>query len=360
MTNKKVLLLSKYARQGASSRLRTLQYCPYVESAGYHIKIHSLFSASYLDDLYLTGSRAKLAVFRRYMDRLRVLMTARQYDVVWIEKEVFPYLPAIAERLLNLLRVPFVVDYDDAIFHNYDQSSNPVVRNILGRKIDVVMRKASHVVVGNTYLGDRAHAAGALAITVIPTVVDAARYDPELKPQGHKPVIGWIGSPSTQKFLMDVAPALSAACKKHGARLLVVGASDALAEAFDGIDLEVVPWSEDSEADFIAQMNVGIMPLNDGLWEKGKCGYKLIQYMAMTVPVIASPVGANIDIIERGRCGFLAGSLQEWTTALDTILTDVSAQVRLGESGRAAVLSHYCVDAQVPSLIAVFDTVTGK
>ena len=360
MTNKRILLLSKYARQGASSRLRTLQYGPYFESSGYHIEIHSLFSSSYLDSLYSTGDRSKLAVLKLYFDRLKVLMTARNYDVVWVEKEVFPYLPAAAERLFNFFDIPFVVDYDDAIFHNYDQSRNPVVRTVLGRKIDVVMRMASHVVVGNTYLGDRAHAAGAQAVTVIPTVVDAARYDPELKRHGQRPVIGWIGSPSTQKFLVDVAPALSAACKKHGAMLLVVGASDALAEVFDGTDLEIAPWSEDSEAYYIAQMNVGVMPLNDGPWEKGKCGYKLIQYMAMAVPVIASPVGANIDIVERGRCGFLAESLQQWTVALDTILTDVSAQVRLGESGRAVVLSHYSVDAQVPSLIAVFDAVTGE
>ncbi|PHQ26780.1 glycosyl transferase family 1 [Marinobacter guineae] len=350
----KILLLSKYSRKGASTRLRSLQYLPFLEAEGFQITVSSLFDDQYLDLLYKHGKRAPLRTVMLYVRRLFVLLSVFRYDLIWIEKEIFPYLPALAERILHWLGKRYVVDYDDAIFHNYDLSGNSVLRRALGRKIDVVMRYARCVVAGNDYLAGRAKTAGAVRVELVPTVVDATRYNSNESSPAAKPVIGWIGSPSTQSYVVGMARALTSLCQKHNARLLLVGASDDIVSEFPGLDVEVVPWSEAFEAELIAQMDIGIMPLSDGPWEKGKCGYKLIQYMAGGIPVIASPVGVNVDIVGANQCGLLAANTAEWEVALDKLLESPAQRLQLGKAGRKAVETQYSLAVQAPVLAGIF------
>lgn len=350
----KILLLSRYSRKGASSRLRLLQYLPFLETEGFQITVSSLFGDQYLDQLYRQGKRAPLLMIMLYLRRLFVLFSASRYDLIWIEKEIFPYMPALAERMLHCLGKRYVVDFDDAIFHNYDLSGNPILRYVLGRKIDVVMRYANCVVVGNDYLASRANMSGAVRIELVPTVVDSMRYGQIASSMAARPVIGWIGSPSTQRYVCDIQQALTSLCQKHNARLLLVGASADIATEFPGLDVEVVPWSEASEAELIAQMDIGIMPLPDGLWEKGKCGYKLIQYMACGIPVIASPVGVNVDIVGASQCGLLAANAAEWEAALAKLLESPAQRLQLGRAGRQAVENWYSLSVQAPVLASIF------
>jgi glycosyltransferase involved in cell wall biosynthesis len=350
----KILLLSKYSRKGASTRLRSLQYLPYMESKGFHVTVTSLFDDQYLDQLYRHGKRAPLHMAMRYLRRLFVLLGAFRYDLIWIEKEMFPYMPALAERLLHWLGKRYVVDYDDAIFHNYDLSGNLVLRKVLGRKIDVVMRYASCVVVGNDYLASRAKAAGAVCVELVPTVVDARRYNSKESSLAVSPVIGWIGSPSTQRYVTDIAQTLTSLCQKYDARLLLIGASADIVSKFPGLNVEVEPWSEASEVELIARMDIGIMPLPDGPWEKGKCGYKLIQYMACGIPVIASPVGVNVEIVGTFHCGLLADNLAEWEATLTQLLESKALRHQLGRAGRQAVEDRYSLQVQAPILAGIF------
>lgn len=349
----KILLLSKYSRKGASTRLRSLQYLPYLESNGFQVTVSSLFDDQYLVQLYRHGRRPLLRMVWLYLRRLYVLLSARRFDLIWIEKEIFPYMPAVAERLLKWLGKRYIVDYDDAIFHNYDLSGNPLLRRFMGRKIDVVMRHAGCVIAGNDYLAKRAKAAGAMRIENIPTVVDATRYRVGARSILDRPVIGWIGSPSTQKYVVAIECALTRLCQTHNARLLLIGASPDIATQFPGLDVEVVSWSEASEAELIAQMDIGIMPLPDGPWEKGKCGYKLIQYMASGIPVIASPVGVNVDIVGVSQCGLLAGSVAEWEVALAQLMASPALQHQLGMAGRQAVENTYSLQVQAPVLASI-------
>ncbi|NML15084.1 glycosyltransferase family 4 protein [Azohydromonas caseinilytica] len=350
----KVLLLSKYSRTGASSRLRTLQYLPYLASQGIEVTTQTLFDEAYLANLYASGRRSARHVGNCYVQRLSTLRQAGRYDLLWIEKELFPYFPALAEALLRRSGKKYVVDYDDAIFHHYDLASSRIFRTVLGRKIDNVMRYAACVVAGNDYLAARARAAGARRTEIIPTVVDHTRYRLRPMTPTARPVIGWIGSPSTQKYLLDIREALKTACATQGARLVVVGGTPQIAEELRDINVEVVKWSEDSEADCIARFDVGIMPLRDGPWEQGKCGYKLIQYMACGVPVIASRVGANIDIVEKSQSGLLAGSIPEWSEGFRRLLGSAEERRRLGQLGREAVVSHYSLQSQAPVLAGIF------
>lgn len=290
------------------------------------------------------------------MDRARLLRACRSADLLWIEYEALPYMPFWLEDALMPSGVPYVVDYDDAVFHNYDLSRHWLVRKLLGRKIDRVMAGATAVICGNSYLADRARHAGASSVETVPTVVDADRYLESSEPgksQGPAPVIGWIGSPSTQRYVLELKPVLERLHRESGARLVLVGAQAFLAEEFGDLPVEVRPWSEESEARSISEFDIGIMPLLDGPWERGKCGYKLIQYMAGGKPVVASPIGVNREIVEDWACGVLADGSEQWFEALSGLLNSPEARQELGKQGRRAVEEHYSLQVQAPRLASI-------
>ena len=345
----KVLLLSRYGPLGASSRVRFLQYLPYFRSQGVEVTVKPLLSDAYLQALYSGGSRWR-EVVRGYAGRILALLGARRFDVVIIEKELFPFMPAIAERFLRLIGVPYVVDYDDALFHRYDCHSSVWVRRLLGKKIDSVMRHATTVIVGNNYLAEHAHRAGSNRVEIIPTVVDAERYQPKQKTDAEVPIVGWIGTPNTSRYLTPLLPVFEALQKEMSVRFVAVGARS---EDFAGTPVETCPWSEETEVDSIQQFDIGIMPLEDSPWERGKCGYKLIQYMACGVPVIASPVGVNCEIVIPDENGLLADTPDEWKQALLRLLqTDTSTRHAMGRVGRKCVVDWYSLQAQAPRLMA--------
>jgi len=354
--SKRILVLTKYPRMGASSRLRTLQYLPLLEEQGFEFTVQSLFDDDYLKNLYQRGKRSKLAIIKYYSKRLKSLLTVGSCDLIWIEYEVFPYLPAFVERALNIFGKEYIVDYDDAIFHHYDMSNNPLIRKVLSKKIATVMKNASCVTAGNNYLIDKAKSSGAERIEWIPTVVDKLRYKVDSDQKHEVKTIGWIGSPSTQKYIVDIKEALLNMSKEHSIRLLLIGANQDIVNQLPNIDIDIVSWSEDTEAEYIRQMDVGIMPLKDGPWEKGKCGYKLIQYMASGVPVVASPIGVNVDIVQASNSGYLASSIDEWTVALNALLSSSKKRQELGLFGRAAVENIYSLQVQASVLSDIFNS----
>lgn len=343
----KILVLTKYSRKGASSRLRTLQYLPHLEKKGFEFTVQNLFDDTYLEALYSGGKRSVMNIMNCYARRLATLFTINNYDLIWIEKELFPYLPISIERLLPKLGYKYLVDYDDAIFHNYDLSDNILVKLLLSNKIDKVMKYSSCVVAGNLYLSQRAISANAKNIHVIPTVVDYIKYKTEQKPKDGVLTIGWIGSPSTQKYLLELKHVFKDIFEKNkNVRLLLVGAHPNISEKIENIPVEVVEWDESTEVNNINNMDIGIMPLVDGPWEKGKCGYKLIQYMACGIPVIASPVGVNKDIIEKSNSGFLAKDDAEWIKHLNKLINSYTLRVSMGNEGQLAVKNHYSLQSQ--------------
>ncbi|HET9942383.1 MAG TPA: glycosyltransferase family 1 protein, partial [Terriglobia bacterium] len=250
----KVLLLTRYGRAGVTSRIRFLQYLPYLENHGVNVQVAPFLGDDYVQSLY-KGQRSSKSVAAAYWRRIRQLLGARSYDLLWIEKELVPWLPAIPERLVG----PYVVDYDDAIFHNYDLHPNSLVRHLLGNKIRSVMSRAAAVVVGNDYLAEYAQRAGATNIQRVPTVVDLDRYPaPEYR---HNTVftIGWIGTPWTARYLPAIAPALAEMHSGGNVRVLLIGSG----EINLGFPVEVRAWSEATEAEDLREIDVGIMPIPD-------------------------------------------------------------------------------------------------
>jgi len=343
----RVMAYPRYSRLGASSRLRWLQFVPLLQVEGLHVDSSPLLGDAYLQRKY-AGRPALGQILRGYLERGRALLAGTQRaDLVWIEKELWPWAPAWLERLLLAGR-PFVLDYDDAVFHTYDRHRNPVLRTLYGRKIDRLMQAAALVVVGNAYLGERARHAGAPRVEWLPTVVDLERYavQPRAPNRDVALRIGWIGTPATVAYLKQLAPALSELARRRRIVVHLIGASLAM----PGVEVRNLPWSESNEVVAIAELDVGLMPLPDTPWERGKCGYKLIQYMACGLPVVASPVGANLSVVEDGVTGFLADSDEEWIEALCHLADDPALRRRMGRLGQVRVRERYSLQEAAPRL----------
>ena len=350
-------VLSRYGRMGASSRLRMLQFVPALEAAGIVPALRPLFDDRYLEGLYGGGGRFK-PVIGAYIRRFNQLRQTRGADAIWLEKEALPWMPAVLESTLLPQGVPIVSDYDDAVFHRYDTHGSAFVRRLLGRKIDRIMAASSLVMAGNGYLADRARAAGARRVEIVPTVVDVDRYCVRsTSTHDAAPVIGWIGSPSTWRdYLEPILPMLLDVASRTGARIKIIGAGVS-ADIHPLVD--VLPWSEESEVEQIQSMDIGIMPLDDSPWARGKCGYKLIQYMACGLPVVASPVGVNTEIVEHGVNGFHAVSHREWRDALMWLVSDPGLRHQMGSEGRKKIEAGFSLQVWGPRVAQLLFSFIG-
>ena len=320
------------------------------------VDVRPLFSDEYVTILYNDSARWK-SIMLAYWRRLIVLFSIRKYDLIWLEKEVFPFLPAFPECIFNLLGIPYVVDYDDAIFHRYDKHRWWIIRKLLGKKIDTVMRNAEIVITGNRYLAKRARSAGAKQVEIIPTVVDVERYMVKSESSEHIPVVGWIGSPATSRYLFALKPVFKSIKEQFDVRFVAVGAKQ---EDFAGVPIEVWPWTEETEVQSIQEFDIGIMPLSDTPWEQGKCGYKLIQYMACGIPVIASPVGVNKEIVKHYVNGFLAEGVGQWKEVLGKLIENHDLGKRMGQQGRLQTVEWYSTQAQAPRLLSLLQSAADK
>ena len=336
---------------GASSRLRSYQYLPYLNKHGVEVEISPLFDDAYVKGLYIRKV-SRLRVVLAYIQRLRRLFNIGSYDLIWVEKEVLPWLPAFLELLLLRRIRPLAVDYDDAVFHRYDKHRSTLVRWVLGRKIDRIMAASDVVIAGSEYLVERARLAGARRIEKLPTVVDLRRYSlPPIRRIENVLTIGWIGSPGTAHYLLPLISVFRLLHENFTVRVVAIGAKNCA--EFDDL-IEVLPWSEDTEATMLAQIDIGIMPLPDEPFERGKCAYKLIQYMAASKPIVASPVGENVYVVRPGVNGFLATSESEWLSTLSNLCVDVSLRERLGQAGSVIADQMYSLSVTAPRLLGLF------
>lgn len=346
--NLEVLFLPRYERLGSSSRVRCYQYLPGLKKFGINCHIVPLLSDRYIRRLYTGRPIPWFDVIAGFLRRGWECIRNRRVDLVWIERELLPWWPHWLEgALLNLLAAPYVADFDDAIFHRYDLHKRSIVRKVLGGKTDQFMRGAASVVVGNEYLYARAVSAGARHVEILPSVVDTARYGVSRRQSEHQIRIGWIGAPVTASFLDLVRQPLAQICAKYNARVVVIGAE---LRGWNEVTTQTISWSEEIEQDLAEIIDIGIMPLTNGPFEQGKCGYKLIQYMAAGLPVVASPVGINKVIVRHGVNGFLADGSTDWSTYLGLLCEDSALRYRLGTKGRTIAESEFSLKMATPRL----------
>lgn len=340
-----LLILSRYDRKGASSRYRLMQYIPYLEKNGFKCDLSAFFDEEYLYNRY-GSNKWRLSTLGYFIQRFKKLMKVRQYDLIFIEKEIFPFLPAWAEMILKKMGIPYAVDYDDAIFHRYDLHQYKILRRLLGGKVKSVIKYSDLVTAGNQYLSDYAKEVGAKSLELIPTVVDLDSYDEVNVKKSDVFTIVWIGSPTTARYVAGIEDALAEICKEGEAQLIMIGGKIRL----NNVSTKYIEWSEETEIEYLKSADVGIMPLPDEPWERGKCGFKLIQYMASKLPVIASPVGVNCQIVEQDVNGYLVEGTKSWITALNKLKNDKNLRLEMGLHGWDKVNSKYCLKYSAPIL----------
>lgn len=347
----RVLALTKYGREAASTRYRLLQFLPALNEAGISVTWRSLLSDDYVRGLVSGERPSRLAIMAGYARRVGDVRRARTVDLLWVYAELFPYLPAWLERLALPSNVPVVIDWDDAFHVPYRDHRSRAVRALLGRKFEELLGGVDAVTCGNSWLQKYARRFCSLTPQV-PTVVDTDHYLPRAATD-RPPVIGWIGSPSTWPNVRPLLPLLRRLHQRYGVRTRAIGAGQAAErDQFDGLDL--IEWQEETEVAEVQRFTIGIMPLLDLPFQRGKSGFKLIQYMACGVPVVASPVGVNRKIVEDGRSGLLATETGEWERALIALVEDVNLRAYLGAAGRARAVAHYSLASQAPRLITLF------
>lgn len=352
-----LLTLTKYGDRAASARQRYLQFSGHLETARITLAVAPLLENSYLNATFSGGSASKLALARSYVERFARVALEKNADGIWLQYELFPYAPSLLETLPLPRGIPIIVDYDDAIFHQYDQHRSPLIRTLLGRKLEPLLRRADLAICGNAYLQDYA-ARYCRHTEIVPTVVDTEAYGPVAEPRPSHPVtIGWIGSPSTWTFVKPLVPLLVEHAQQHDLAMRVVGAGP---QAEIPPRFSFLPWSEADEIALIQGMDIGIMPLPDEPWARGKCGYKLIQYMACGLPVIASPVGVNADIVDHGENGFLATTPDEWAEAINALALNPSLRRAMGEAGRRKIERAYSLAIHGPRLAGMIREVLEK
>lgn len=352
----RVLALTKYGAEAASTRQRLLQFAPFLHRHGIEIITRPLLDDDYVRALAQGRRSSRTGIIASYMKRLGTVVTAQYYDVIWVHFEAFPYAPAALECLFSFTRRPVIVDFDDAIFHMYDRHRSWLVRRLLSNKLHPLLRLASGVTVGNDYLRHYVERLNP-AVTVIPTVVDTARYVPDERAATRPPVVGWIGSPSTWRYMEEVLPDILPTIRQAGASFRAVGAGP---HAQRWTEVESIPWTEATEIAEVQRMDIGVMPLPEEDWARGKCGYKLIQYMACGLPTIASPVGVNSTIVQHGETGYLASTPDQWKTALQLLLDDENSRRRLGQAGRDRVVEQYSLTSQEPRLLQAFEAASAR
>ena len=352
----KVLFLASYPEEGQSTRYRITQYLSYLEWNGCQCSVRPFLSTKAYQTLY-TGDSLVYKVLTFSASMLRLLsQTVRvgEYDVVFVQREAMLVGPPMVEWWISrVAKKPLIFDLDDAIFIPYESLTYGNIANWFRfpDKYEQIIRMSSQVIAGNEYLRDYAIKLNP-NVTVIPTVVDTDLFMPlSDRKMSERPVLGWIGSHSTTRYLKMILPALGRLAKKYDLVLKVVGASEPV--KIQGVECINQAWQLDREVEDFQSLDIGLYPLPDDPWARGKCGLKAIQYMAVGIPAVCSAVGVNKEIVQDGVNGYLAETEEEWITKLEFLLDDHELRRRLGVAGRATVEEKYSVQVQAPRVLDV-------
>lgn len=359
----RVLALAPYPEQAPSTRVRVGQFLGPLEGRGVLVELHPFLDGSGYAGVRQGPLRSLPTLLAALLRLLRRLDTACGYDVVFIQRGMSLLFDGALVRRLQGLGVPLVYDFDDAVFLRQEGGRAWVegLRDPEGSAAALV-RAARVVLAGNVYLAAFARrvlgVGGEARVRVLPSVVDTCVLRPR---QGAAPdpvpTLGWIGSDSTLPYLETLAPALRALAARVPHRLVVSAGSRR--PRLDGVPFHFVPWSARGESSVLASFDVGLYPLDDTPWSRGKCGFKAIQYMACGVPCVASPVGVLRELVRPGDTGLHARDGDEWVEACARLLSDEGERRRMGRAGRALVEGSYSVQAATPMLASALRDAAG-
>jgi len=338
-------------------RFRLEQWEPLLSRSGVEITYAPFETEELKNVLYSSGNvlQKMRGVLRNMKLRGGHVRSATNFDLVYLFREAALLGPAWFERKLAKRRVPIIFDFDDAVFVAYKSPSNGYLSYLkFPGKTSTSIRLSSHVMAGNEFLANYARQFNE-NVTIIPTTIDTEKYVVADRPVNGRPVtIGWSGSHSTVQHLDTVREHLRELSADEDFTLRVIGTPQ---YELDGVSVEAMNWNAATEIEDLQAIDIGIMPLPDDKWSKGKCGLKALQYMALGIPTICSPVGVNSTIIQDGENGFIASDKSEWIEKLKRLMHSPELRKQIGAAGRKTVEEKYSAVSQTPRVLQVFETV---
>jgi glycosyltransferase involved in cell wall biosynthesis len=364
--NRRLLVLASYPRSAAASRFRAYEYFPALRARGIDAEFWPFMGEAFAAEFYAPGGRTRKAVGIAgfALRRLLQLLPARRFDAVMVQREAALVGPALFETALaRHFQIPLVLDIDDAVWvQDLSGSRHPLAARLLKHpeKTNDLLRMATEVVAASKYLASYAVLHNP-RVTILPTVVSREAWKPldgrlegRFASQDDVPTIGWVGTHSTAIHLDLVVPALEALAREgRKFRVRLVGALRSLSIA--GVDVQSVPWREATEIDDFRSIDIGLAPVVDSAFTRGKGGFKQVQYMTVGVPFVSSPVGGALEFLEHERNAMLASNDAEWTAHLRRLIDDQALRGRLARAGRDLVSAHLCTEAQADGFVGVIE-----
>jgi glycosyltransferase involved in cell wall biosynthesis len=302
--------------------------------------------------------RKGVGLLRAAVGRWGILNEIAAYDLIFLHREAIAFGPAILERIIAR-RKPVVFDFDDAIWLTNQNRVNPLAEWVkCAGKTRTISRRASAILAGNTYLAEWARRYNP-STYIVPTTIDTEGGYSRQRTHGpsEMPIIGWSGTTSTLRYLEFLRPVLGELVRRRRFRLRVI--CDGAPVHWPGVEMDWRTWSSACEVDDLVQIDIGLMPQPSEEWAKGKCGAKVLQYMALGIPPVASRNGVLPEIVEEGRSGFLADTPREWVERLEELLDDWKLRAAMGELARMTVQERYSARIHVPRIADIFRSVAG-
>ncbi|MBX2942949.1 MAG: glycosyltransferase [Cyclobacteriaceae bacterium] len=347
--------------QSPSQRFRFEQYFDLLRSKGYFFDIHPFLSLSTWKILYTPGHslRKIYAVLSGFVKRFLLLPSLRKYNFVFIHREATPVGPPWFEWVVaKVFKKKIIYDFDDAIWlPNVTQENNLVSNLKWYSKVKSICKWSYTVSCGNDFLCDFARKFND-HVVLNPTTIDTeklhntARYPEKIK--SDEIIVGWTGTHSTLKYIDIIIPIIQSLENKFFDRLKFI----VIADKNPSLELAsfcFIPWAKETEIEDLLQFDIGLMPLTDDIWARGKCGFKALQYMALGIPTIASAVGVNKLIIEEGVDGFLCESPIQWEEKIIKLIEDSTLRTQMGKAGRAKIVNNYSVDSNSKGFLSLFE-----
>ena len=312
-------------------RYRVLQYLPYLKEQGVDASVH-FFQ-------------------RKWADKSKFYRTLDQYDILYVHRKLFP---PIEFRIIRKKVPKIIYDFDDAVMYRSSGASSP---HSLSRrmKFAYMMKRVDAVVAGNRFLESEVLPYNA-SVEVIPTSIDLSRYHlKEYSPEGDPVTLGWLGSGSTEKYIRSLLPTLERVSLKYPHIQLKI-VSDRFPES-SKMPLIRKRWSADEEEADLKSFDIGLMPLANDTWSKGKCGLKILQYFSVGVPAVCSPIGVNRDIVEDGVSGYWAENEEQWEDRILKMIRERGSWREMGLRGRERVEQGYSLTVNAPRILNVLKKV---
>lgn len=354
---KKVLIITNHRKdRSPGQRFRFEQYLNYLEQNDIHCDWDVLLDENDDAIFFSNNTLGKIfLVIRIFLKRLKTLKRVKDYDIIFIYREAFVVKGAFFEKWIAKRNPSIVLDFDDAIWLENVSKENEKFKWLKKpEKTKTIIQLSKLVITGNDYLAQYARQFNPNSI-VIPTTIDTNFHQSTTKQNNGVMTVGWTGSSTTLPYLEQIIPELEKLKQKYGGKInfKIIVDSD---KYYPSIDTATTIWSLDTEIEDLNKIDIGLMPLPDTEWAKGKCGFKALQYMSMEIPAIVSAVGVNTQIIQDNVNGLVVKE-NEWVEKIELLISDAPLREKIGKAGRKTILEKYSVEANKKKYLQAFQNV---